>query len=142
MNENCLEGLRCPNCKQDDTLHIAGTSLFYVIDDGTTEHEDVEWDDDSFARCPQCGFEGKLCDFRENAPVPEKKVYEVFAYIKKRYTAVIKALSKDDAVRKASDLFHVHGIDVEELWEEDNEFYDVEFGDDAREVEGETPFDT
>ena len=63
-NTNCLEGLRCPKCKQDDMLHIAGTSLFHVVDDGTLQHEDIEWDDDSFARCPQCNFEGILKDFR------------------------------------------------------------------------------
>ena len=63
-NTNCLEGIQCPQCGQQDHFHIAGTSFFSVYDDGTDGHEDVEWDDDSFTRCPACNHEGKLLLFR------------------------------------------------------------------------------
>jgi Zn ribbon nucleic-acid-binding protein len=59
-NTNCLEGIRCPKCGQDDSLRIAGSSIFTVVDDGTEDHGDVEWDEDSWALCPACEYEGKL----------------------------------------------------------------------------------
>lgn len=64
-NTNCLEGLACPKCGNDERLFIVGMSVFEVVDDGTVEHEDVEWDDSSHTRCPQCNFVGNLCEFRE-----------------------------------------------------------------------------
>lgn len=63
-NTNCLEGIRCPKCGQEDSFRIEGRSVFTVIDDGTVEHSDVEWDDDSWALCPTCEYEGKLGTFR------------------------------------------------------------------------------
>ena len=63
-NSNCLEGIRCPKCGQEDSFRIEGRSVFEVIDDGTVSHADVEWDDDSWALCPACEYEGKLGTFR------------------------------------------------------------------------------
>jgi len=65
-NENCLEGIRCPDCDQEDKFKIVGKAWFDVTDDGTSEFEGaVEWDDDSACRCPECGFTGTLGQFRE-----------------------------------------------------------------------------
>ena len=65
-NTNCLEGLKCPECGNDERLVIHGTSAFEVYDDGTNRHWDVEWDDRSHAVCPNhdCNFEGQLGEFR------------------------------------------------------------------------------
>lgn len=65
-NTNCLEGLACPKCGQDDKLLITGVSVFEVIDDGTKDHGEVEYDMNSPAACPvwDCGFAGDLGDFR------------------------------------------------------------------------------
>ena len=68
-NTNCLEGLACPKCGNDERLIIHGQSAFEVCDDGTDGHGDVEWDDGSHTRCPQCNFEGNLCEFREEQEV-------------------------------------------------------------------------
>lgn len=62
-NTNCLEGIRCPDCEQEDSFRIMGSSVFTVEDDGTVDHGDVEWDDDSWAFCPACEYEGKLGSF-------------------------------------------------------------------------------
>jgi DNA-directed RNA polymerase subunit RPC12/RpoP len=69
-NKNCLEGIRCPECDQDDNFKIVGKAWFDVTDDGTSEFTDVEWDDDSACRCPDCGFTATLLHFREpeNSP--------------------------------------------------------------------------
>ena len=73
-NTNCLEGLACPQCGNDERLFIVGMSVFEVVDDGTLEHESVEWDDSSHTRCPQCNHEGNLCEFREEQEPPEEVV--------------------------------------------------------------------
>lgn len=62
-NENCLHGIRCPNCGQEDRFFIAGNSLFEVHDDGTEGNTDIEWTGE-FCACPQCDYEGKLADFQ------------------------------------------------------------------------------
>jgi hypothetical protein len=67
MNTNCLEGVACPKCKYEDRFLIVGTSTFTVTDAGTENHSDIEWDDDSSCTCPECGFSGKLGEFRAPA---------------------------------------------------------------------------
>ena len=64
MNTNCLEGIRCPECGQEDEFRIEGRTVFEVTDDGTGDHGDVEWDEDSYVLCPSCEFEGKLGHFQ------------------------------------------------------------------------------
>jgi len=56
-NENCLQGMRCinPNCiRPYGPFKIVATSTFLVFDNGTEEHEDVEWEDDNWAMCVEC----------------------------------------------------------------------------------------
>lgn len=66
-NTNCLEGIQCPQCGSEDRFRIAATSIFTVTDDGTEDHGDVEWDDDSHAECAACRHRGTLKDFRAAA---------------------------------------------------------------------------
>ncbi len=69
-NTNCLEGVRCPACGNEDRFRIVGKALFTVTDEGTDEFGDVEWDDDSFAECPDCGRDGPLKEFRSPPALP------------------------------------------------------------------------
>ena len=70
-NTNCLEGIKCPACGNEDRFRIAGTTVFIVTDEGTEDHGDIEWDDDSYADCPECFRHGTLKDFRAKpAPLP------------------------------------------------------------------------
>lgn len=70
MNENCLEGWKCPKCGSEGPFYIIDAVIHATIlmnDDGTME-EDVtatDWDDDSPARCYWCGFDGKVNDFHK-----------------------------------------------------------------------------
>lgn len=57
-NTNCLENRKCPKCGQEDRFHVAAQSIFVVVDDGTDGHYDVEYDDESYADCPDCGWWG------------------------------------------------------------------------------------
>jgi len=66
-NENCLKGIKCPKCGNEDGFFIGATIIADVTDDGAdiAKHTDIEWDDDSHTRCPDCGEEGVLGGFRE-----------------------------------------------------------------------------
>jgi hypothetical protein len=72
-NTNCLEGLRCPTCLQEDKLLVRTTSWVAMTDDGTDPYDDdlkylgeIEWDDDTMTGCPQCGHKGVMGEFRED----------------------------------------------------------------------------
>jgi hypothetical protein len=69
-NTNCLEGDRCPNCGQDDRLLITGAAEFSVTDSGSEALGDHAWGDDNPARCPQCGYDGTLGNFRIPGGLP------------------------------------------------------------------------
>ena len=62
-NENCLKGIRCPKCGQEDMFYIVGTATFELTDDGASEFQNLEWDDESMVRCPQCNWWGKRKEF-------------------------------------------------------------------------------
>jgi len=63
MNDNCLEGKRCPSCKSEGPFSIRGHATFVVTDDGTDMFSDVEWYDDDPCRCIVCSLSGKVSDF-------------------------------------------------------------------------------
>jgi hypothetical protein len=65
-NTNCLEGIRCPRCKQEDVIYIVASHEVRVTDDGTEdEGGDWEWNHGSETRCGDnaCAFTGPLRDF-------------------------------------------------------------------------------
>lgn len=63
-NTNCLAGLSCPQCGQNDMLKIVGVSTFEVADDGTGNYNDVNWGDNSTCTCPSCGHSNIVAAFR------------------------------------------------------------------------------
>ena len=69
-NENCLQGIRCPQCGQDGRFNITALITCMVTDNGSDPVGDHEWDDDSSAHCPDCGFDGKLKAFRKPVGLP------------------------------------------------------------------------
>jgi Zn ribbon nucleic-acid-binding protein len=77
-NTNCLAGLACPECGNDSRLHIETRAMADVTDDGAETFGDMEWNDESSARCPACGHGATLQKFRveskEETPTqPEKE---------------------------------------------------------------------
>jgi hypothetical protein len=79
VNSNCLEGLRCPDCGNEHAFYIQSTAVMYVTDDGAECRSDIEWDDHSHTRCPQCERSGKLSDFKAKSPaaIADDKQYTV-----------------------------------------------------------------
>lgn len=64
-NENCLEGMRCNNCKSLGPFKIGAMSLVTMTDEGSEEVESPDWDNDSYCLCVECGFEGRVKEFQE-----------------------------------------------------------------------------
>jgi hypothetical protein len=64
-NTNCLEGIKCPRCGNEDAFYIDAIVLAYVTDGGAqpANNSNFNWDRDSFARCPECDYAGDLWDF-------------------------------------------------------------------------------
>lgn len=64
MNTNCLAGIACPQCGQSDRFSILAQSAFLMTDEGSEEHSDIEWDDDSHICCPVCSQDGTVAEFQ------------------------------------------------------------------------------
>jgi hypothetical protein len=74
-NHNCLEGIRCPQCGNEDRFIIAAHVMAEVTDDGADIASPMygsgfEWDDDSYCRCPECDREGPLKEFHIAPDLP------------------------------------------------------------------------
>ncbi len=69
-NTNCLENVRCPKCGQEDHFKIVALIICDVTDDGSEPVGDHEWDDHSATRCPECGFDGEMNEFRKKPELP------------------------------------------------------------------------
>lgn len=63
MNTNCLEGIRCPKCGQEDEFLIYASSWFQFTDDGTGDFGDVEYDNTAPIECRDCGEIAIVADF-------------------------------------------------------------------------------
>ena len=53
---------RCPKCGQYERFEITVKTLLEVTDEGSEnigDHHDG-WDQDSFCRCPECGWQGTV----------------------------------------------------------------------------------
>jgi hypothetical protein len=66
-NENCLEGLRCPQCGSEEPFRVEVKVMMLIWDDG--EDDDSmsagrNWDDASYCECFECHHTGTVADFR------------------------------------------------------------------------------
>jgi len=62
-NTNCLRGIRCPDCGNEDHFYISALVTAHVADNGAEARGDMEWDGSSAILCPQCERSGKVDDF-------------------------------------------------------------------------------
>lgn len=64
MNENCLIGLRCPKCGQEEPLQIRASTWVTMYDDSSGECTELDWDDSSEIICDGCNASGTVGEFR------------------------------------------------------------------------------
>ena len=63
-NINCLEGIRCPSCKQEHRFVIEALISVTLTDDGVEDQDgECEWYGESPCACPECEFLGTIKDF-------------------------------------------------------------------------------
>jgi len=117
-NTNCLEGVKCPKCGQEDLFKI-GASVIVEVSDGGTEDQggDYEWNEAAFCQCCECDHTGKLADFTtENwdRKKPKKKAEQapdlerLHAALMKSHELFYKAQAGDSGDREhdaAVDLY-------------------------------------
>jgi hypothetical protein len=63
-NTNCLEGMKCPQCKSEEPFRIHCTVIVLMEDYGSMEDlSGSEWDRDSLCECESCDYAGTVEDF-------------------------------------------------------------------------------
>jgi len=86
-NTNCLEGRACPSCGNEDTVLLNTRMWVSLTDAGTDPYADavkdmseVEYDDNSPARCPDCGHMGVFGGWQISNHVPYTRILESLLY--------------------------------------------------------------
>lgn len=53
-------GYHCPACGSSKSIHVSTSQMVLLVTDGTDEHGDAEWNDDSYAECSEgaCDWTG------------------------------------------------------------------------------------
>ncbi len=65
MNNNCLEGIKCPICGSEGPFIIEVMTQVMMYDDGSDDYtSDIHWDGDSYMRCYRCDEDGPAKHFR------------------------------------------------------------------------------
>tara|TARA_R110000822_G_scaffold73771_10_gene177375 strand:+ start:299 stop:730 length:432 start_codon:yes stop_codon:yes gene_type:complete len=64
INKNCLQGVRCPSCKQEHKFYIHSTTVAQVTDQGPQDPIDIEWNNKSHTLCPLCKLSGPMKLFK------------------------------------------------------------------------------
>ncbi|TDX26769.1 hypothetical protein DFO67_11534 [Modicisalibacter xianhensis] len=64
MNSNCLEGIVCPECNQEEAFEIQAMTTVMVCDDGAEPMSgNFVWDDFSTITCHACRHQGTVGSF-------------------------------------------------------------------------------
>lgn len=82
-NTNCLEGMACPECKQDAMFFVEAQCVMRLTDDGTEPSGDTEWNEESRCSCSndECEFSGTVRDFQlDPGPLPRKSFSVLLRY--------------------------------------------------------------
>lgn len=66
-NDNCLKGFQCPTCGWTDSFDIVAECTVTMLDGGTTDERDFEWDGDAHCSCCNCSLNGTVQHFRMDA---------------------------------------------------------------------------
>ena len=71
-NTNCLKGMRCPECGNEDYFQILVNQIYDVSDDGADDGgRDVDWDESNWCWCNDCNEHGTVGYFQTDEPEKE-----------------------------------------------------------------------
>lgn len=62
MSVRDQHNMACPNCGEDDELHVVFTGECRLFPDGTEDDGDHEWEGKSACRCGACDWTGTVDD--------------------------------------------------------------------------------
>ena len=64
MNNNCLEGIKCPKCGSEGPFIVEVRVQVLMHDEGSEDcNSDNHWDGNSYMRCYMCDADGLAKDF-------------------------------------------------------------------------------
>jgi len=136
-HDNCLEGIRCPQCGQDNRFKIFALITCVVTNNGSEPVGDHGWDDNSSTHCPECDFDGTLKQFRNRKhlpPDPENMNDNRAAWAGAALSAfmMVTGIDEEDALGDLlADLMHWadrHGYDFDAALDRGRWHYDAETG--------------
>lgn len=140
-NTNCLEGIRCPKCGQEERFFIHSSITAAVTDNGAeiapSPRADIEWDRNSNAECPACGYSACLKHFRKLPPDPESMNHKRAAWAGTAINAFIAETGTDEENAIGDllgDLMHWcdrNGYDMDAALERARGHYEAETGGEA-----------
>jgi len=67
-NENCLAGMKCPECESEGPFDIEVVTMVTMHDDGSEDckvGDGMDWGPKSACACQRCSYSGEADDFRE-----------------------------------------------------------------------------
>jgi ssDNA-binding Zn-finger/Zn-ribbon topoisomerase 1 len=65
-NNDCLDGLRCPECKALEPFQISSMCQAVWTDDGVGDTYEFEYDKASYISCLECGHGGQVQEFEDH----------------------------------------------------------------------------
>jgi len=101
MNTNCLAGMRCPQCGNEDMLKIHVSGFVDMTDDGCDGFAgDIDFDGRSHCQCPQCGHADTVKGFFGAKEATYTVILRYPAYITggEENETYIEAASAEDSV--------------------------------------------
>ena len=71
-NTRFLEGIRCPECGQDERFHIEALITCFVTDNEIDSGDDTDWNDENYCCCVECLCDGPVKSFKQQPESPPK----------------------------------------------------------------------
>lgn len=65
VNTKCLDGMKCPKCGYIDSFVISSTCYATWEDDGSGDYEEIDFDNNSWCLCSECGYSEEVWHFIE-----------------------------------------------------------------------------
>lgn len=78
-NDNCLAGMRCPECGSYEPFDIRAEVTVTMFDEGSDGDYGYEWNEESLCFCKKCDHGGWVADFREKDDGDEEDSQEAQA---------------------------------------------------------------